>query len=554
MSYSGKLRLNPLAIAVICLCSTQLVYADERNQAESDTAYQDTNDTVQLGRVLVKSKQLEGEKHQQKHDEVYDRNVSSVYRDKTEIERFKGATPADVFKGMVGVNSGDARNSGALDPNIRGIQGQGRVPVTVDGTEQAITVWRGYAGANNRNYIDPMLIGGMTVEKGPSLTRGINSSVGGAVAITTLSINDIVREDRDWGIDIKVEGSNNSTKAKLPNLPQGIKVNTQTSHPDFNFINFLDPELMVKAKSSGQNQFGNDQAARIAIGKKWENFDILGAYVYRNKGNHYAGKNGASFYAGKDHEAGDKEYWNNYTRHLAALYKPGDEVPNTSNKMQSLLFKVSWRPTEEQELEFGARHTWAKYGEIMPSRLAGTASWLEMALDSDSHMVGPGYKEFLRSNIEGKLPQWPLSKIKMTALNLKHNWNPDNPYIDLESNLWMTKTNLDTHTSGGYPREVYPWYMQNEELRETLRNTSLTNSKNRRWGFTTSNKMALTDSLDLTVGGSYQHETLKSNDIWYLQDVEQEAFGASPYRAIPREGWRKEWRMNFNFDWVHYRG
>ena len=30
--------------------------------------------------------------------------------------------------------------SGALDPNVRGVQGQGRVPVTIDGTEQAITV------------------------------------------------------------------------------------------------------------------------------------------------------------------------------------------------------------------------------------------------------------------------------------------------------------------------------------------------------------------------------------------------------------------------------
>ncbi|MEX6226621.1 hypothetical protein AB6F55_18440 [Providencia hangzhouensis] len=41
------------------------------------------------------------------------------------------------------VYTGDARNSGALDPNVRGIQGQERVPVTVDGTEQSLTVYRG---------------------------------------------------------------------------------------------------------------------------------------------------------------------------------------------------------------------------------------------------------------------------------------------------------------------------------------------------------------------------------------------------------------------------
>lgn len=76
---------------------------------------------------------------------------------------------------MVNVYSGDARNSGALDPNIRGIQGPGRVPLTIDGTEQALTVWRGYMGANNRNYIDPSLIGGMQVIKGPAMLRGANT-------------------------------------------------------------------------------------------------------------------------------------------------------------------------------------------------------------------------------------------------------------------------------------------------------------------------------------------------------------------------------------------
>ncbi|MDT9046701.1 TonB-dependent receptor plug domain-containing protein, partial [Escherichia coli] len=91
------------------------------------------------------------------------------------------------------VFSGDARNSGALDTNIRGIQGQERVPVIVDGTKQAITVWRGYNGANNRNYIDPMLISSVRVQKGPSLTRDIQGSVGGAVVINTLTADDVLK-------------------------------------------------------------------------------------------------------------------------------------------------------------------------------------------------------------------------------------------------------------------------------------------------------------------------------------------------------------------------
>ena len=37
-------------------------------------------------------------------------------------------------------SSGDARNGGAIDPIIRSSWGQGRIPVLVDDTEQAITI------------------------------------------------------------------------------------------------------------------------------------------------------------------------------------------------------------------------------------------------------------------------------------------------------------------------------------------------------------------------------------------------------------------------------
>ena len=98
---------------------------------------------------------------------VYAREIVNLYKGKEEVETFKGNTVSDLFSGMVGVYSGDARNSGAVDPNIRGVQGQGRIPVTVDGTEQAITVWRGYAGANNRNYVDPNIISSVICRKRP---------------------------------------------------------------------------------------------------------------------------------------------------------------------------------------------------------------------------------------------------------------------------------------------------------------------------------------------------------------------------------------------------
>lgn len=77
------------------------------------------------------------------YDDVFALDLSTAYSGRERVERYRGANPADVVKDLVGVFSGDARNSGALDLNIRGIQGPGRVPVSIDGGEQALTVWRG---------------------------------------------------------------------------------------------------------------------------------------------------------------------------------------------------------------------------------------------------------------------------------------------------------------------------------------------------------------------------------------------------------------------------
>ncbi len=502
-------------------------------------------DSVDLGTVEVI-----GSRHNMRdqigQSKVYNNSMSTVYAGKKQIDLFKGATSADVFKGMVGVQTGDARNSGALDPNIRGIQGQGRVPLTIDGTEQSVTVWRGYNGANNRNYIDPMLVGGITLEKGPSLSRDVNGSVGGAVVVSTLSIDDVVAEGKDFGVDIKLEASNNAVKPRFPSMQQGVLVN-QNGQVDFNG-NF-DHDLMKTAKTAGRNGLGHDQAFRVAVGKKWEDFDVLAAYAYRKKGNHFAGKNGAKFYqSDEDTDQKDTNYWNNYTQHLTEVYRPGAEVPNTSTDMQSFLVKGTWKPNTYHQLQLGLRHSFGEYGEIMPSRVAADKSWLEMVMnnpDANAQLV-----DYLKQYAVNKVPQWPTSEVKASAVNLSHKWNPDNPYINWQANLWMTQTTLNTHTSGGSPREAFAGTSQiPESLRFTLRNTSLTHSKDKRWGLTASNHFDLTPSLSLLVGGHYQHETLSSKDNWYTDANLPEKNSYNPYRSAPREGWRKEWDLNFNFRW-----
>ena len=199
-------RLTTLAACIAMLGAAHAPAADNTANTAATPA-----ESAALDAVIVKGGK---NKDQRGRDRVYTREIVNLYKGKEEVETFKGNTVSDLLSGMVGVYSGDARNSGAVDPNIRGVQGQGRIPVTVDGTEQAITVWRGYAGANNRNYVDPNLISSVYVEKGPSLSRDVKSGIGGSVAMKTIDADDIVPEGRKYGLEVKVETSNNSIKQR----------------------------------------------------------------------------------------------------------------------------------------------------------------------------------------------------------------------------------------------------------------------------------------------------------------------------------------------------
>lgn len=234
-------------------------------------SYSKTKDnTTDLGQIQVADNL---EKDQQGYAQVYEKDVANIYLGKALIERYQGVSPADLFKSAIGVYSGEARNGGALDPNIRGIQGQGRIPVTVDGTEQAITVYRGYSGASNRNYIDSNLISSIYIEKGPSLNPNIKTGIGGGVAIKTLDIRDIVPIGESFGINFKGDISNNATGYKdiYTNMIEEYRY-----YPKFYQQNayIIDPALEITPKKSKIENF-QDYSFRLGVGFEKEKFNLL---------------------------------------------------------------------------------------------------------------------------------------------------------------------------------------------------------------------------------------------------------------------------------------
>ncbi|WP_176692798.1 TonB-dependent receptor domain-containing protein [Photorhabdus luminescens] len=507
-----------------------------RSDAETlaQSSKQPAENKADLGKINVSAA---SEKDEAGYDAVYDKDITNIYLGKDLVERYKGASPADVLKSAVGVFSGDSRNSGALDPNIRGIQGQGRIPVTIDGTEQAITTWRGYNGANNRNYIDPNLISSIEIEKGPSLTRGVKGSIGGAVMIKTLGIDDVVPVDERFGINLKLETSSNAVKERVPHLVLG---QDYRDIPGFNQgFNYVDPALEITPKTSKDNKLLGlkDNAIRLALGTRQEYFDLMAAYSYRSKGNYFAGKGGAHRYddpiSKEDIEIldGGTRPYDPYLPFVARIYRPGNEVPNTSSEMESWLLKNNWYLANQQTIGLGIRDTKTIYGEIMPSRIG----WVRA-----------------KDNV---VPQWPLANVHQQAFNLDYKWKPDgNKWVDFDMKFWITRTISDTNTAGGYPREPRErdevWDVNkdvNNKQRDPnkdgrLVDTASTNTHNNRWGVDLSNAFQLTSSLDLTLSASLQQERLGSHD-----DYKGKNF--SNFRSPPRKGRRQENNIAFNFDW-----
>ncbi|WP_051057023.1 TonB-dependent receptor domain-containing protein [Methylophaga lonarensis] len=134
--------------------------------------------------------------------------------------------------------------------------------------------------------------------------------------------------------------------------------------------------------------------------------------------------------------------------------------------------------------------------------------------------------------------QWPLSQVDARAFNLEYKLNPQaNPWLDFYSNIWFTDTRSDTYTAGGPPNFAF------SASDPIIFDAGLRSQNNERTGVTLSNKLALLDSLDLTLGGNWQYEKLRSEGLEYDPDNWNGSF------SLPRAGRRQEWEGNFNFDW-----
>jgi hemoglobin/transferrin/lactoferrin receptor protein len=141
------------------------------------------------------------------------------------LEQIQGLQPkrlADIFYNVPGVSFQDRGDDPATAINIRGLQDFGRVAVVVDGARQ--NYQRTGHNANGSFFLDPELVGGVEIVRGPTANIYGSGAIGGVVSFRTKDIQDVVRPGERWGVDLTGSYGTNRNRG-LGSVFGGVRVN-----------------------------------------------------------------------------------------------------------------------------------------------------------------------------------------------------------------------------------------------------------------------------------------------------------------------------------------
>lgn len=134
--------------------------------------------------------------------------VSTVRMD--QIDQILPKRLSDMLIAVPGVTVQDRGDDPSTAINIRGLQDFGRVAVVVDGARQ--NYQRSGHGANGSFFLDPELIGGVDIVRGPTANIYGTGAIGGVASFRTKDIQDVVRPGEKWGVEGHTQvGSNHGS-------------------------------------------------------------------------------------------------------------------------------------------------------------------------------------------------------------------------------------------------------------------------------------------------------------------------------------------------------
>lgn len=421
--------LSPAEALSRLLGGTGLTYRfTGANAVTLEPAPQAAAGTVQLGTLRVEGASGQGgatgsggeADAQAQADRPFRTPGSTAHVSREQIDRVAPTSPGDLFVGVPGVVNSGTHVGASLNINIRGMQGMGRVTTTVDGSHQTSTSFRGYPGSRDETYVDPDMIGGIDVSKGPADGLG-GGGIGGSVALRTISARDIVPEGEEWAV--RVRGSlGNNTDWDLVN---------QAKDPDW-----VVPSAPVAADRS-DFLTASTWSGSIALGLAQDNFEAVAAYSRRRQGNYYSGKNAPDDMIFR---TGDYMY-DLLNAHTA--FMPGTEVFNTSQDVESLLLKARLILDEGHSLEFGYMLYDSQHGEANENANSRSAAPL----------------------------QYRLTDTEVSTYTARYRLSPPgNPLVDLRANLFYTDLSVDkggSVTTADHGMKTYGGDVENTALVDT---------------------------------------------------------------------------------------
>jgi len=113
-----------------------------------------------------------------------------------EIRERNASRISNLFQAIPGVTFQDRGDEPGSAINIRGLQDFGRVAMLIDGTRQ--NAQRTGHFANGFIYLDPEMVGGVDVTRGPSANVYGSGAIGGVVNFRLKEASDILRAGQRW--------------------------------------------------------------------------------------------------------------------------------------------------------------------------------------------------------------------------------------------------------------------------------------------------------------------------------------------------------------------
>ena len=352
---------------------------------------QQENGPAQLGTITVA-----GQVGADPSDVPFMTPGSSAYISREQIERIPPSSPGDIFIETPGVVAAGNHDGTAINVNIRNAQGLNRVRVMVEGTQQESTGYQGYAGPDQRTYIDPDLIGGVEISKGPGGGPYGTGTTGGIVNVRLLGADDLVPEGDSFGFRLR------------GGLAGGAK--TPSS-----FASDFDEIIFSRGADTGlrerdRNDFLNDDNwfGSIAGAYRSDRFELVGAFTKRKEGNYFAGRNGPETFEYERFSFFTPDQRRRIEQRFSNI-EPGQEVPNTSEETFSFLFRGKLLWNDGQSTEAGYMRYKSEFGHVFPSSL---------------NLWPP--------------QQFALNEVESNRYWLRYQWDSQNDLIGLQANAWHT--------------------------------------------------------------------------------------------------------------------